>query len=160
MGMFRSVYDVVLDRTPAEILGAIGIAVALSFVISGLFALLRGKVGDRVLLVVVLLIIASVASMGLGAGFVASLRSGFPRGRPDGVDRFPGRFVRGPSLAARIIETADLDGDARRRPGGASRAAGRFVAEQTQGAMASLDYDTLARAIGERGGMPPPPFAE
>jgi hypothetical protein len=161
MPLLNSIYDVILDRSPEEVLGAIGIAVALSIAISGFFALLRGKVGDRVLLVVVLLILASVASMGLGAGYIAyakghSRKADFSRGEgpPPGMGRFGPRMA----LASRIMGLADADGNGRLSPEEASEAAALFVVEADTTRDGSIDVASLEGAIGRRGGPPFFPF--
>ncbi|WP_435021340.1 hypothetical protein TA3x_002321 [Tundrisphaera sp. TA3] len=146
MQLLRSIYDVILDRSPEEVLGAIAIAVALSIVLSGVFALFRRKVEDRVLLVIALMILACVTSMGFGAGYVMAYKDRSMRSRPGEGFGPPGRSGP-PGSVSRALKRADADGDGRISEGEAAEAARSFVAALQPPGIGSVDYSTLAAAL-------------
>ena len=154
MNWVHSIYDVVLDRSPEELLGAIGVAVALSMLFAGVFALLRRKVEDRVLLVIALMIVASVASMGLGAGYVTAGKKHGPR-LPFGTEE--GSWVRYSAplnLSPRLMARCDADGDGRLSPTEASQAAAHFITALDDGREGSVDIARVIQAILKQGNSP------
>jgi hypothetical protein len=83
MEFARDIYDVILDRSSEEVLGVLFGCLALSLVAAGLFALLRSRVKDPVLLVALLTMPAVLAAMAAtGAYFHNAARNdGGARGR-------------------------------------------------------------------------------
>ena len=151
MKWMRSIYDVVLDRSTEEILGAIAISVALSIAVSGLFALLRRKVEDRVLLVIVLLLVVSVTSMGLGAGYIGLARDRrlHPGGgnNPEGYPGIP--YGRRPAGIHRMMRRADTNGDNRISREEAAEFARSFIGNLDPSQADSVEFMALSEAISQ-----------
>ncbi len=147
----KSVYDVILDRSPEGLIGAILIALVLSLVVAGVFALLRTRVSDASVLLTCLVLTANVLAMTLAAGYVqfASSRGrGLDSRAASREDRFlPGAVWRGPGLASRILAAADSNGDRLLSHDEAVAFTERFYRETGNGH--PVDEETLRNAIRE-----------
>lgn len=159
MKWMKSIYDVILDRDAEELLGAIGLAVALAIAVSGVFALLRKRVEDKVLLVIVLLLLVSLSSMGMGAGYVAMLKdrrapTPFRGDLPPGLGM--GMGMRRTGMMPRTLRRADTDGDGRISQAEAADAAAAFLSGLDPEKAGSVDLATLTEALWQSSeGMPP-----
>lgn len=144
--------DVVSDRSPDELIGALLIALALSLAMTGVYGLARRKAHDPRILICALMTLVSIASMTLAVGYVASASG---RGGPDGVLGFlaspPGRVM----LVRRIFEAADTDGDCLLSQDEASHAAAHFVRSLDASGIGGVDEESVRDALRYHLSRPP-----
>ncbi|MDR3636991.1 MAG: hypothetical protein P4L84_24520 [Isosphaeraceae bacterium] len=160
-GYWDSLQNVVIDRTPAELIGAIGIALVLSVTMTGLYQLGIRKVRDGVVLMTGLVVFACVISMAVAAGFLARsqyvnqgrfapvvARRGSHRGR-GGLEAH---------LARRLLALADRDKDGSLSAEEAADAAAAFTREAERTSRGPLAADALAEALRATVFPPPPSY--
>ncbi|SIO58720.1 hypothetical protein SAMN05444166_5786 [Singulisphaera sp. GP187] len=158
-----SIVDVILDRTPEELIGGVFMALVLALGLSGLFHLIRRKVSDTSTLIICLALGSNLVAMTVAGAFI---RSKFIGGRASGRDAImagphfppPGMGgIRSSLIASRIFEAADLNSDRFLSADEAAFAAAQFVKESGEGGDAPLDEGRLRAAIRTRlwphGGM-------
>ena len=153
-----SLGNAVIDRSPAELIAAVIIALGLSLVLAGLDFLGRRKVRDALMPMIVLLIVANLASMAIAAGYFAYMGrlrgSSWMNKTPPGV---PGAD---PGLMARrIFRAADKNRDGLLSTEEASVAAADFVRKVDTSGEGLIDTASLERALPASGirrgrGMP------
>lgn len=154
----ESTVNMILDRSPEGLIGAILIALVLSLVVAGLYTLLHRRVSDASVLLTCLVLAANVAAMTIAGGYIQFARKG--AGRSGGGPAFrdgrflPGAGPRGPGMAGRILIAADANNDGVLSAEEATAAATRFVEEVGHGK--PIDEETLRGAIRER--LAPPGF--
>jgi hypothetical protein len=155
-GYFHAVLEIVADRSPDELVGALLVALVVSLVMTGLYGLVRKKVNDPLILMCSLMIVVSVASMATSAGY---LRHAAQRKRgnvPPGAAYQPvPAYGRGSQLARRIFEAADTNGDGKLSESEASKSAALFVQTLDPSGKGLVDEDTVRTAIRERLSLPP-----
>ncbi|AGA27558.1 hypothetical protein [Singulisphaera acidiphila] len=150
-----SIVDVILDRSPEELIGGVLMALVLALGLSGLFHLIRRKVSDTSTLIVCLALSSNLVAMTVGGAFV---RYKFTGGRslwgarsveapapPPGIPGGRSGFI-----ASRILESADLNGDRLLSADEAVFAAAQFVKESGEGGDSPLDERRLRAAIWAR----------
>jgi hypothetical protein len=165
---FSSVVDVVVDLSPRELIGLIGVATILALATAGVCQWARRSKADATAVLAASILVANLIAMTM-AGL--AVRQGFtargyptesrPAERPWGPP--PDEAGPGVRLAARILAEADRDGDGRLSPEEAATAADRFIRQSSD--EAGPDAEALGRALNRRlrprgpgpGGTPPPP---
>ena len=65
--------NAIVDRSPDELIGAVAIALTISLAMAGLYCIGRRKITENLLPVMVLMIVANLLSMAVGAGTFSSL---------------------------------------------------------------------------------------
>ena len=167
-----SIVDVILDRSPEELIGGVLMALVLALGLSGLFHLIRRKVSDTSTLIICLALSSNLIAMTVAGAFVRykftggrpsarAMRSAEPQFAPPGMHGGRSGFI-----AGRILEEADLNGDGSLSSDEAVFAAARFVKESGDGEDGPLNEHQLRAAIWSRLGhshgmmgmdWPPPP---
>jgi hypothetical protein len=149
---FTSVLNVVADRLPEELVGALLIALGLSLLMSGVFRLARRRVSDSLALICGQMILVSIGSMVLSAGYVRYVadRDGV-REASSFLASQPGRAM----LVRRIFDAADTDADGRLAPEEAARAAALFVRSLETSGESAVDEDAIRNALRCRLMQPP-----
>src|SRR5690348_5663050 len=71
----RSTGNMILDRSPEGLIGALLIALVLALMVSGLYALLHRRVSDNTVLLTCLVLAANVVGMTIAGGYIYSTRS-------------------------------------------------------------------------------------
>lgn len=156
-----SIVDVIVDRSPEELIGGVLIALVFALGLSGLFHLLRHKVSDTSTLIICLALSSNLVAMTAGAAFI---RYKFTGGRAQGSrSRSPEPPMPPPGMpgsrtgfmAGRILEAADLNGDRFLSSEEAGFAAAQFVKEVGEGGDSPIDEGRLRMAIAARFMSPP-----
>jgi len=165
-----SIVDVVLDRSPEELIGCVLTALVLALGLSGLFLLLRRKVSDTSTLIICLALGSNLIAMTVAGAYIRYKLTG---GRQSNVESLPPgarseqqREFRITMMANRILRVADRDADGFLTVDEAASAAAQFVKEADEGGDGELDEERLRVAlwsrmgpIGPMGpGMGGPPF--
>src|SRR5262249_13986991 len=155
--------DVILDRTAEELIGGILVALLLSLILAGAFALLRKKITDATTLITCLALLVNLVGMTVAAGYVRNaarqgmrMNQGLRSGVPGPPMVLPDRT--GPRARA-IFEKADTNGDGQLSSGEAAVAADAFVkgSEAVEGG--PLNEAQLRAALRRNMGPPPESFA-
>lgn len=167
-----STTNVIVDRTPDELIGAVLLAVIVALVVTGLYRVGRRKTksDDNAVLITSLVLFANLVTMALAAGYVIHVRKNFGLSEPsrqsgmafrgEPIAGHQGSFViRGapPSIAPgpppvfSIVEAADTDQDGRLSPDEAAFFV-RTLDIESQGSIHLLD---IIRALEVRP-MPSP----
>jgi hypothetical protein len=147
-----SVFNLVVDSSPQELIAGVLIALAIALVTSAGFAVGRRKVADPQVLQCLLVLVASLLSMTIAGGYVLHnekrLTAGPAPDRP-----FRGHFALPHSpevsrgLAKIIFVAADTNKDDRLSPEEAASAAETFVQTIDKGGEGSIGLYMLADAI-------------
>ena len=103
---FVSLGNVIVDRSPDELIGAVIIALALSLAMAGVYCIGRRNIRENVMPMIVLMLVANLISMAVGAGYLAHVRkkvAGRSLHAPaiGSVDGIGGRYGRRPSFGRR-----------------------------------------------------------
>jgi hypothetical protein len=160
MRYVTSTLDLILARSPEEVIGAILLASLMSVVTATLYSLSRRKLGDPTMLLAGMMLLVSVTSMVLAAGYVARgmKDTAFP-GPGTSFQSFdnppPGGFGPGLTLAPQIMRLFDTDHDGRLSPREAAGAAEGLVREADLNKQGYLDVGGLSGAISRRMEVPP-----
>jgi hypothetical protein len=157
--------NTIVDRSPDELIGAVAIALTLSLAMAGLYCIGRRKITENLLPMIVLMIVANLLSMAVGAGYFqfARKKKGYvmresasrPSGDPGGSCEL---------LAARIFQEADSNHDRLICRDEASIAAVDFLRRADANGTGSIDPGTLFMALqavmyfGRDPDHPPQPF--
>jgi hypothetical protein len=143
---WHSLQDALIDRTPAQWIGAIALAVVLALAATGLYHLLIHKVRDSVMLMTGVVVLACAVAMALTAGFLREQRR-----LVYGVRVSPPHMMAAWARAhgepdarqtRRLFERADADHDGILSTAEASAAAAALLQESTR--------DTNGRVAGDR----------
>ena len=137
MGFLDAIVDAILERSPAELIGALLIAAAVSVVSAGVYALCRRKSSPSPTFVCGLALAVGASCMALAAGYVEHAGAGhtsgpaanhpeLARSRPGGPGQgtllppwgMPGA---GWSPGIHVVMAADEDGDGRLNAGEVAR---------------------------------------
>jgi hypothetical protein len=169
----RSTFDILLDIKPGDLIGAVMIALTLALAMTGLYALRRKKMGEPMIVLIVLMLCANVTSMALAAGYLAktwraemrspndSARAALrrPPASPVGPDHpwrhpggHPGPPPGGPPVS-QIFAVADADRNGRLTP----EEAALFVRAADSNGTGSVDVGAFYAAV--RGHLSSPPAA-
>ncbi len=142
---FASMGNAVVDRSPDELIGAIVIALALALAMAGLYSMGRRKVTENLMPMVVLMIVANLVSMTVGAGYLAHARK-----KHLGVT-LP-LSLNSPAVSERmlidaIFRDADEDQDGLLSGEEAAVAADKFVRRNDAEGDGKIDARSLASAL-------------
>jgi hypothetical protein len=172
----RSTFDVFVDRSPGDLIGAGMIALTLALAMTGLYALLRRRklTSEPLTGLIVLMLLANVASMALAAGYLTKTwkaergvpggekpttawwppPGGFKPGVPGhhGSPGGPGPFG-GPAQIGQVFAVADLDKDGRLTP----EEIAQFVRTADANGKGSVNEDDFYAAIRRHLSSPPGP---
>jgi hypothetical protein len=146
-----SVFNLVVDSSPQELIAGVLIALAIALVTSAGFAVGRRKVADPQVLQCLLVLVASLLSMTIAGGYVLHHEKRLIAGPPDRP--FHGHFALPHSpevsrgLAKIIFVSADTNKDDRLSPEEAASAAETFVQTIDKGGEGSIGLYMLADAI-------------
>lgn len=167
MEPWSRVWSLVLDRPPAELIGALLAAALLALAMTGLSAVARRKSGGAFWPAFGVTVCGVGTAAVLAAVYVAHA-AGVGRDTAPGPEPAPGPVVSIPGgfgpgagsgpgvmLTPRVLAAADADRDGRLSPAEAADAAARFVREADSAGSGSLDGGALAAAI-DRGAREPP----
>jgi hypothetical protein len=146
-----SVFNLVVDSSPQELIAGVLIALAIALVTSGGLAIGRRKVADQQVLQCLLVLVASLLSMTIAGGYVLHnekrLTAG-PNDRPShGHFPPPHSPEAGLGLARIIFDSADTNKDGRLSPEEAASAAETFVQTKDKGGEGSISVYTLADSV-------------
>jgi len=146
---FVSLGNAVVDRSADELIGAVIIALALSLAMAGLYCLGRRSLRENMTPIIVLMLVANLVSMCVGAGYLALVRKKV--GRPLMAGRF-GSVAGSESMwTDAIFRAADLNRDGRITGEEASLAADQFVRRADSSGRGAIDPQSLDRAISTTG---------
>jgi hypothetical protein len=154
-----AVVDLLVERTPGELISSLLVALALSFVLAGLFSVWRRKTSDAVLLLTCLALVVNLAGMLFSASYVRLSwigQSGSERAfSPPSLSHHPGLPMgRPPSFLRDAFGTADADRDGWLSVDEAATAAAKFVKEADENGKGAVDIQALLASIHHR--YPPP----
>lgn len=164
MGRYASsVVNLLIDRKPDELIGAILLALILSLLLSGVYSVWRRKASDPTLLLTCLALVVNLVGMILAGGLVnmwwekakqqqPPVRSAFMPGDRPPMPPGEGRSI---LLARRIVEAADADHNGEITPEEAAAAAAAFIRQAEKDVGHTLDEPALRDAL--RGQLGPPP---
>jgi hypothetical protein len=157
--------NAIVDRSPEELIGAVAIALMISLAMAGLYCIGRRKINENLMPMIVLMIVANLLSMAVGAGYFQHARKKMGYVTRESAWRLPG----GPGgscelLAARIFQEADRNHDRLISSDEASIAAVDFLRRADANGTGSIDPGTLFMALqavmyyGRDPYHPPQPF--
>lgn len=164
MGSFLdSISGALLERTAAELIGGVFLALLLALAAAWAFAATRRTASDATMLLAVLILVGNLAGMVLAVGYVRMDRDETLRAKPDLTAEAP-RLRQGPSrdlvadVAARaVLAAGDADGNGSLSPDEAAAAALRFVREAEVRTSKPVDWPVISLAIkGRMGDLPLP----
>jgi hypothetical protein len=144
---FSSIGNVVVDRTPDELITAVIAALVLSLAMAGLYWIGRRDLRENLMPIVGLMIVANLLSMAVSAGYVARVKrkpvqsnniGRGPHGAPAGLEA---------AWTDAIFRTADLNRDGLLSDDEASYAARQFVRSADSSGKGAIDPRSLGRAI-------------
>jgi hypothetical protein len=157
--------NAIVDRSPEELIGAVAIALTISLAMAGIYCIGQRKVTENLLPMIVLMIIANLLSMAVGAGHFQQARKkiGYventpirrPPDGPGGLNEF---------MVEWIFREADRNHDQRISGEEASVAAAEFLRRVDASGKGSIDPRSLDRALqglmfqGRDPDHPPRPF--
>lgn len=155
------VVDLLLERTPGELISSIFVALVLAFVLAGLFSAWRRKTSDAILLLTCLALVVNLAGMLFSASYVRlswTAPSGSERTfSPPSPSHFhhPGPPIgRAASFLRDAFGMADADRDGWLSVDEAATAAAKFVKEADESGKGAVDLQELVASIHHR--YPPP----
>jgi hypothetical protein len=159
----RSGFDALLGMSPEELIGAIAIAVALSFAMTGVYSLMRRRVRDTSTVITCLILFANVTCMVVTAAYIfGAHRDELPPGpsadrRTNWGPPRHGGFGVGPGapLTGHIFAAADANKDGRLAPDEAANAAAQLVREADADKQGAISPEALGEAISRTIGPPP-----
>ena len=136
--------NAIVDRSPDELIGAVAIALTISLGMAGLYCIGRRKITENLLPMIVLMIVANLLSMAVGAGYFQFARKKMGYVTRESAWRPPG----GPGgscelLTARIFQEADRNHDRRISKDEASLAAVELLRRADANGTGSIDPITL-----------------
>jgi hypothetical protein len=164
-----SIVDVVVDRSPEELIGCVLTALVLALGLAGLFLLLRRKASDPSTLIICLALGSNLVAMTVAGAYVRYRliggRESNPGLPPPGARFEHQREFRITTMADRILRAADRDADGFLTADEAASAAAQFVKEADEDGDGQVDEERLRVALWTRmppahpgmGGPPPPP---
>jgi hypothetical protein len=142
---FEALANVILDRSADELIGAVIVALGLSFAFAGLDFIARRKVRENRMPMIMVMIGANLASMAFAAGYIvyhrkARVASAAERNqmislRPESI------------MAESIFRAADKNADGLLSSEEAAVAAAEFVRRADPTGSGSIDASTLERAL-------------
>jgi hypothetical protein len=152
---WESSIDVVLERSPEELIGGLLVALVLALSLAGVFAMLRRKTADSTVLLAVLAIVFNLAGMLVAAGYIRETRPGARRRAAAEQtvnqvtpERVADTMIEG--MCFRILVAADVDHDGRLSPIEASAAAERLIRGIEDDRKHTVDFRALADVIRQR----------
>ncbi|WP_406695084.1 hypothetical protein V5E97_29010 [Singulisphaera sp. Ch08] len=151
-----SIVDVILDRSPEELIGGVLLALVLALGLSGLFHLIRRKVSDTSTLIICLALSSNLVAMTVAGAYIRyKVMEGKPsrRGMMSAGSRLPPPGMgesRSMFMASRILEAADRNGDHRLSADEAALLAAQFVKESGGGGDEPISEEKLRAAIRAR----------
>jgi hypothetical protein len=142
---FQTTGNVLLDRSPDEMIAAVIVALAFSLVMAGLVAFRRKSIRENLMPIVVVMLVANLASMAVAAGYVAFARKNSTRtmrgshfGEMTGDESI---WVEG------IFRAADLNRDGRLSHEEAALAADDFIRNADPSGRGAIDPRALGHVL-------------
>jgi hypothetical protein len=142
---FVSLGNAVVDRSPDELIGAVIVAFALSLAMAGVFCVGRRSARENVMPVIVLVLVANLVSMAVGAGYLAHLRG--KRGEQTNGSRQTTVVGHEVMWTEAIFQAADVNRDGRLSSEEASLAAAAFVRRADETGTGAIDARSLCDAL-------------
>jgi hypothetical protein len=140
--------NAIIDRSPEELIGAVAIALTISLAMAGLYCIGRRKITENLLPMIVLMIVANLVSMAVGAGHFqhARKKTGYVEHEP--IRRPPvGPGGSNEFMVEWIFREADRNRDWRISEEEASLAAANFLRKADVSGKGSIDPRTLDRVL-------------
>jgi hypothetical protein len=140
--------NAIVDRSPEELIGAVGVALIISLAMAGLYFIGRRKITDNLLPMIVLMMVANLVSMAVGAGYfrLAHKRMGYVQHEPTSRPPVgPGGMTE--FMMEWIFREADQNHDRRITGEEASIAAANFLRRADASGEGSIDPRTLDKAL-------------
>jgi hypothetical protein len=148
-----SMGNVVVDRSADELIAAVVAALAVALAMAGVYWIGRRKTSENLMPFIVLMIVANLVSMALGAGYMLHARRTGRHLPHDGFRAFPPRAHHGNDPDAVLVQTfiraADRNRDGLLTSEEASRAASDLVRQVDTTGKGSIDtrsVDSIVRA--------------
>jgi hypothetical protein len=142
---FSALANAVVDRSPDELITAVIVALALSLAMAGLYRIGRKSFRENLMPLVGLMIVANLASMAVGAGYLASISKKTPKAMPG--DRHAAMIGTEPIWTEAIFRAADLNRDGLLTDDEASQAASEFVRKLDASGKRSIDPRSLSHGL-------------
>jgi hypothetical protein len=168
--------NAIVDRSADELIGAVVIALALSLVMAGVYSVGRRKLSENLMPMIVLMIVANLVSMALGAGYMLHARRAVRHVSQNAAPALPPRAIyagkRDIVLVQTFFRAADTNRDGLLTGEEASRAASELVRQVDTSGKGSIDAQSLdnilqaavfledegrAQHFSPRDGRPPAP---
>jgi hypothetical protein len=157
--------NAIVDRSPEELIGAVAIALTISLAMAGIYCIGRRKITENLMPMIVLMIVANLVSMAVGAGHFHHARKKIGYVEHEPIRRPPnGPGGSNEFMVEWIFREADRNHDRQISGEEASLAAAEFLRRVDASGKGTINPRTLDRALqglmfyGRFPHHPPSPF--